>query len=296
MIDHKRFRQAALAAAGCAMLPASVAPALAQPPGYDPARDQGYQDAPPGYDGQQGSPPAQGSYDQAPPQGYGDEQGEPPSGNGYPPSYGDRGAAPQGDPYGGPPPSGYPAPPPPPPGYNGSAPPPPPPGYQSDPRAAADQQAQDQRYAVYAQQWEQAYCVKAHGNTGEGAVLGGVVGALLGSGIAGRGSRGAGAVVGAGVGAVGGAAIASSSNSNATSPGCPPGYVVRNGAPAFSYGGYGQPYLYAAPGWYQPWVFYGGVWTYRPYPYHTWYYGHYGWGGGYRGHGYYGRRGYGRRP
>jgi len=87
-------------------------------------------------------------------------------------------------------------------------------------------------------------------------------------------------VVGAGTGA----AIASSEN-NATSPGCPPGYVVRAGAPAYPYTYPG--YAYAAPGWYQPWVFVGGVWAYRPYPYHAWYYHTYRGpyhGGYYRGH------------
>jgi hypothetical protein len=63
---------------------------------------------------------------------------------------------------------------------------------------------------------------------------------------------------------------------------------VERGAPAFYYGADTGPYYYAAPGWYRPWVFYGGRWTYRPYPYHGWYYRHYRGGprpyyrGGYR--------------
>jgi hypothetical protein len=47
--------------------------------------------------------------------------------------------------------------------------------------------------------------------------------------------------------------------------------VLRGGAPAFYYGG---PMLYAAPADYNPWLFYGGRWVYRPYPYHRWYYRH----------------------
>jgi len=232
------------------------------------AQQAPYPDSPPGYDDRQAPPPGyEGGPPYAPPPpGYGTEA--------PPPGYGAE------------------APPPPPPGYDGSQPPPPPPGYVAGPDAAG-QQVQDQAYAGYAQQWAQANCVKARGNTGAGAVIGGAVGALLGSSVAGRHDRGAGAIVGAGVGAVSGAAIANSAG-NATSPGCPPGYVVHAGAPAFAYDG--PDYLYAAPDWYDPWFFYGGAWLYRPYPYHVWYYRHYRWGRPYyrpvyRGH--YGRpRGY----
>lgn len=262
-----------------------------------------------GYDDGQYS---QGGYDQ-PPQGYDDNGGgydddapppqqsrgyPPPQGQGYPPPQGQgyQGQGYQGQGYP-PPQQGYdnePAPPPAPPGYDGTQPPPPPPGYQAGPDAA-QQQAADQQYASYAQQWAQAYCVKAHGDAGQGALIGGIAGAILGSAIGGRGNHGTGALAGAAVGAAGGAVVGDASGSNATSPGCPPGYVVRGGAPAFSYGGYGgAPYAYAAPGWYRPWVYYGGAWVYRPYPYHVWYYGHYG----PRYHGYYGRRwhgGYRRR-
>ena len=94
---------------------------------------------------------------------------------------------------------------------------------------SAAQQAQDAQFAAQAQQWAEANCVKAHGNAGEGAVLGGLFGAVIGSGLAGRGSHGVGALAGAAVGAGAGAAIASSTGSNATSPGCPPGYVLRDG-------------------------------------------------------------------
>jgi hypothetical protein len=34
--------------------------------------------------------------------------------------------------------------------------------------------------------------------------------------------------------------------------------------------------VYAAPGWYDPWIWYGGHWIYRPYPYHRyWYHSHF---------------------
>jgi hypothetical protein len=102
--------------------------------------------------------------------------------------------------------------------------------------------------------------------------LGGLFGAVIGSGLAGRGSHGEGALAGAAVGAAGGAVIASNTGSNATSPGCPPGYVLRDGAAPLYYG---PAFAYAAPGWYHPWVYYGGAWVFRPYPYHVYYYRHY---------------------
>ena len=34
-----------------------------------------------------------------------------------------------------------------------------------------------------------------------------------------------------------------------------------------------QPgHVYVAPPWYDPWVWYGGHWLYRPYPYHRYWY------------------------
>jgi len=299
-MSHRLLR---LVGASAVLASSGATAALAQPPSqgdYD-----SYQSAPPGYDDQQaqgdgyyddgnGAPPqGQGGY--PPPQGQGGYSPPPPGQGGYPPPPPGQGGqysqAPSYGGYGGY--NGSQTPPPPPPpapsGYDGSQPPPPPPGYQAGPDVA-QQTAQDQQYGAYAQQWAQAYCVKAHADTGTGAVIGGAIGALLGAGVAGRHDRGAGALVGAGVGALGGAAVASGSNSNATSPGCPPGFVVRGGAPAFAYGG--ADYAYAAPTWYRPWVMYGGVWTYRPYPYHVWYYRHYGWGP--RGY-YRGPRGYYRR-
>jgi hypothetical protein len=165
-------------------------------------------------------------------------------------------------------------PPPAPPDYNGSEPPPPPPGYQA-PSDYDQQRAEDERYAEDAERWAEENCVKSHGNVAAGAVIGGLFGALLGSAIGGPGHHAGGALVGAAIGGTSGAAIAANSGSNETSPGCPPGYVLREGAPAFYYSGYAGPYLYAAPGWYRPWVWYGDRWVYRPYPYHVWYYRHY---------------------
>lgn len=263
-----RFRLLMMSAA---LIPCTAAIAQdyndqAPPPGYD---DQG---PPQGYD-DQGPPP---NYDdQAPPPGY-DDRGPPPGyeDQGPPPGYQDQG-----------PPSRYDDEPAPPQGYNGSQLPPAPPGYQPEGDINA-QMAEDRRYGSWAEEWARDNCVKAHGDVGAGAVIGGVVGAIIGSGLAGRHDRGAGIVAGGALGAAGGAAIAAHSDSGATSPGCPPGYVVRNGAPPFSYGGGGgAAFLYAAPDWYQPWYFSGGHWLYRPYPYHIWYYRHYRWGDRWRGRG-----------
>ena len=165
-------------------------------------------------------------------------------------------------------------------GYDGKQLPPPPQGYVP-PADASTYQAADARYAADAQRWARDNCVKSQPNVAGGALVGGILGALIGGGLAGRGSHGAGMAAGAMVGAVGGAAVASSSQGD-TSPGCPPGYVARNGAPAYSYAPAG--YYYAAPSWYTPWVFIDGFWVYRPYPYHDWYYRTYrvgpGWHGG----------------
>jgi len=180
----------------------------------------------------------------------------------------------------------------PPPGYDGSELPPPPPGYVAD-QADAVQGDQDRRYQAYAEDWSARNCIKARSNSTAGAVIGGVFGALLGSSIAGRHDRGAGAFIGGVAGAAGGAAIGDQSRYD-TSPGCPPGFVVRNDAPAFYYDGYDAPYYYAAPRWYRPWVYVGGRWDYRPYPYHAWYYRHRGYARPYHyrayGRGYYRHR------
>jgi len=263
-----RFQKIALAATGlvAAASPVLTSAAAAQT-GAQSDYDRGYQAgradaarANQGYD--QAPPPSQDNYDRQDDynrQGGYDQQG----------SYDD-------------------VPPPPPPSdYDGSQPPPPPPGYSADAGYAPDPQA-DRRYEAYAEDWAQRYCVKSTGNAAGGAVIGGLFGALLGSSIAGYHNHGAGALMGGIAGAaVGGAA--GSAQDNATSPGCPPGYVMRRDAPTFVYDGYGSGYYYAAPAWYRPWVFVGGRWNYRPYPYHNFYYRHYGWGragwrGGYRRH------------
>jgi hypothetical protein len=206
----------------------------------------------------------------------------PPQGDQPPPGYNDQGSY---DDDQGPPQNYNQAPPPrysedrgytdnqPQPGYSDE---PPPAGYDGgppDPR----QQAQDQQYASSAEAWARDNCVKSGGNVAAGAIFGGTFGAIIG-GITGGGR---GAAWGAGLGGLGGAALAAGSQQ--TSPGCPPGYVVRRDAPAFAYG---PAYDYYAPAAYDPWIWYGNAWVYRPYPYHTWYYRHYGRGGGYPDHRY----------
>lgn len=169
-------------------------------------------------------------------------------------------------------------------GYDGSHLPPPPPGYDAPQDQGAMREA-DESYGREAALWARDNCVKAHGDATAGAVIGGIFGAILGSGLSGRHDHGAGMVVGGALGAGTGAIIANSAGSNETSPGCPPGFVVRQGAPAYAYAPSG--YYYAAPAWYRPWVFYDGYWVYRPYPYHDWYWRTYrggrGWRGGPRG-------------
>jgi hypothetical protein len=190
--------------------------------------------------------------------GYGQVSSAPP-----PPVYSDRVyyGAPQGD-YRNPPPEpSAPA------EYNGQNTPPPPPGYA--PSSDAPSSAADQAYAAQAQRWATENCVKSKGDTASGALVGGILGAIVGSALGGRHDGGLGTVAGAAIGAMGGAAVAENSGGD-TSPGCPPGYVVRRDAARYTY----QPegYYYAAPQWYRPWVFVGGAWAYRPYPYHDYYY------------------------
>jgi hypothetical protein len=251
------------------------------------AQDYNSRQADPGYyngqyNDQQPPPPPQGNYSQQPsPYGsgqYGQGQYEQPPPNEYQQP---NGYAQPNDAYQQPNYQGYyngqPPPPPPPGGYGpppGQAEPPPPGGQAYDERA---QQA-DQVYAQQYQDWAARYCVdQRNNNVAAGAVIGGVFGALLGAGVAGRHSRGAGAAIGGALGAGTGAAVgASQSNSY-----CPPGYVLRAGAPPFAYAGpyYGGPY-YGGPGWYNPWVWYGGRWTY--YPYRSWYWHRHGYGPGWR--------------
>ena len=285
-------------AAAVAALPIMTSSAAAQqaypPSGYD--QNGGY-DQNQGYD--QAPPP---DYRDQPPQGY--DQGQPPQGYGQPPqAYAQpysgqtttttttttRSVEVQSYDQG------------PPPGYDGTRPPPPPRGY--NPAAIDRAQAErDARYAADAEAWARDNCVKARSNATAGAVIGGIFGALVGNGLSSRHDGGFGTLAGAAVGAVGGAAIGGST-ANETSPGCPPGFVVRSGAAPYSYDTvYFSNYYYAAPGWYRPWVYVGDRWTYRPYPYHDYYYRAYrpyhpyGWGDrGYYGRpGGYGRPGWGR--
>ena len=153
-------------------------------------------------------------------------------------------------------------------GYDGRQMPPPPPGYTPSPNNEA-QRAADDRYAAEANRWARENCVKSQSNAGSGALIGGILGAIIGSGLGGRHDHGGGMAAGAAIGAIGGAAIGSSSGGE-TSPGCPPGYVLRRNAANYAYAA--PDYYYAAPGWYRPWVFIDGYWAYRPYPYHDYYY------------------------
>jgi hypothetical protein len=128
----------------------------------------------------------------------------------------------------------------------------------SNPQAQAAAQAYADQYA----RWASANCVDQRtGNTAAGAIVGGALGAITGAALTGKG---AGALAGGAVGAVTGAAVGSTAPTS-----CPPGYVVRAGAPAFVYGG---PY-YAAldypPAAYS-WVWVGDRWLYEPYPTAYW--------------------------
>jgi hypothetical protein len=154
---------------------------------------------------------------------------------------------------------------------------PPPEGYD----ASVDQddsspqaRDQDERYSYAAERWAARNCVVQHQNdVAAGVVIGGILGAIIGSNLAGRHSRGAGAFVGGATGAAAGAAIGNSAA--ASNPNCPPGYGLRPGAAAFYPGPiYGPDVYYAAPDWYDPWIWYGGHWIYRPYPYHRFWYRH----------------------
>lgn len=176
--------------------------------------------------------------------------------------------------------------------YDGTRPPPPPPGWRDDGNRST-YLADDDRYADSAERWAQTNCVKSQNNAAVGAVVGGLIGALVGNGVSSRRDRTGGTIAGAAVGAVGGAAVGGASSNN-TSPGCPPGYVVRGGAAGFNYA-YAPGIAYAAPAWYRPWVFYGNRWVYRPYPYARWYGRYYARPYGWR-RGPYGRPGWRRGP
>jgi hypothetical protein len=151
---------------------------------------------------------------------------------------------------------------------------PPPPGYQpSDGQYETSPQAreEDQHYSYAAERWAADNCVAERANnTAAGAIIGGVLGALVGSGLAGRYDRAGGALAGGAVGAIAGGAIGSSASNN---PNCPPGYVLRRGARPFYPGPiYGGGVVYVAPPDYDPWIWYGNHWIYRPYPYHRYWY------------------------
>ncbi|HTS53497.1 MAG TPA: hypothetical protein VMH26_09515, partial [Burkholderiales bacterium] len=121
--------------------------------------------------------------------------------------------------------------------------------------------------------WAARNCVNQANNTAAGAVIGGILGAGIGAAVSRNHASGAaiGGAIGVGTGAVAGA--------SSSAGGCPPGYVVAAGAPAFVYGG---PYVAWAPGWYRPWVWAGGRWVYHPYRY--WYWRHQAyWRPGWRG-------------
>jgi len=182
----------------------------------------------------------------AQPAGY----GPPPDYNGPPPGYG------------------------PPPDYSGQAPdqgPPPPQGY-SDQDRQQDQseqaRQQDRAYAEAQERWAAENCIHQEQDRAvAGTVIGGILGAVIGSNIGRGGGRTGGAIIGGVAGAVAGNALARDSGGGV----CPQGYALRPGAPVFA----PPPYVvYAAPVEYNPWIWYGGRWVYRPYPYHR-YYGHY---------------------
>jgi hypothetical protein len=155
--------------------------------------------------------------------------------------------------------------------YGAPPPPSPPPGYGSQDLAYDAQQARiqaDEAYEHAIESWAAENCVLERDNkTAAGAVIGGVLGALTGGAL----GKGAGAVVGGAVGATAGAAVGASS----TSPGCPPGYVVRQGAPAFAFVRPVPEWVYVAPPDYRPWILINGHWVYRPYPYHHFWRAHY---------------------
>ncbi len=129
-------------------------------------------------------------------------------------------------------------------------------------------QAEDDRYSREAERWAAANCVaERRDNATAGAVIGGLVGAIAGAGLAGRHDGAPAAILGAGAGAAAGSTIAKN-----TSPECPPGYVVRAAPEPFYAPSFYPDVVYVAPPWYDPWVWYGGHWIYRPYPYHRFWY------------------------
>lgn len=148
---------------------------------------------------------------------------------------------------------------------------PPPPGYKppSGRFVQSDREREeDDRYSREAERWAAANCIAdRRSNVTAGAVIGGLIGALAGSGLATRYDRAPAAVLGAGAGAAAGSTIARNA-----SPDCPPGFVVK-AAPEPFYPPPVYPHVvYIAPPWYDPWAWYGGHWIFRPYPYHRYWY------------------------
>jgi outer membrane lipoprotein SlyB len=128
----------------------------------------------------------------------------------------------------------------------------------------------DRDYAGRYSAWAAENCVdRRNTNTVAGAIIGGVLGAVIGSNVAGRGERGEGTVIGGALGATAGGVVGHAAGATGD---CPPGYLVRSGAPAFHYGGGYGGSDYSAPSWYHPWVWSGSQWTYHPY--REWYYNH----------------------
>lgn len=118
----------------------------------------------------------------------------------------------------------------------------------------ADYSRQQADYGSQREDWLRE-CRRRHTSSGlGGAAVGGVIGGLAGSGIAGRGNRTTGAVVGAVVGAVAGAAVERGSSRGRAQDECEawlaqysqpaPGYVHGS----YAQGGYGQ-YGYAPQGY-----------------------------------------------
>lgn len=113
----------------------------------------------------------------------------------------------------------------------------------------ADYARQQADYGQQREDWLRE-CRRRHTSSGlGGAAVGGVIGGLAGSGIAGRGNRTTGAVVGAVVGAVAGAAVERGSSRGRAQDECEAWLAqYSQPAPGYAHGGYGQ-YGYAPQGY-----------------------------------------------
>lgn len=155
---------------------------------------------------------------------------------------------------------------------------PPPAGAEANGSAYDDRaQRYDRNYADQYGAWASRYCVDRRSNTAAGALIGGVLGAVTGSGLAGRGDHAAGAAIGGALGATAGAAV----GANTRPAACPPGYVVSASAPIYHYEPAYPPAVVYGPDWYDPWIWADGHWVYRPYRYWYWTHGAY-WRPGWR--------------